>query len=373
MKGGRALRVALVGPAPHHLGGTAALIKGMLRDLPSAGVEARAVATDTIPSWLPQPLDRVKYLRTGLRFAAYLARLARAALWADVVHAFAGAYLSFFLEPLPAVIVGRALGKRVVLNYHTGEAEDHLRRSRRLVRWAVGRAHVLVVPSQYLQKIFERAGMSALVIPNSVDLPAGAAASPAGPVIVNTRALEPIYDIPCTLRAFALVQGQYPQARLILVGRGSEADRCRRLAGELGLRGVEFIGGVAHDEVPKYLSRASLLLNSSRIDNQPLSILEALASGVPVVSTAAGGIVEIVQHEETGLVAPIGDHAALAAQACRVLADAALAKRLSDAGRAVAARHTWPALRDMWLDAYGAAQQAPAATAAPDTGLNAHE
>jgi len=364
------LRVALVGPAPDHLGGTAVLIKALLRDLPAAGIEARAVATDALPSWLPQSLDRVKYLRTALRFAAYTARLLRAALWADVIHAFAGAYLNFWLEPLPAVIAGRALGKRVVLNYHTGEAEDHLRRSGRLVRWAANRADVFVVPSLYLQRIFARAGIAATVVPNTIEMPQ-AAAQPEGPVIVNTRALEPIYDIPCALRAFALVQTRHPGARLILVGRGAEADRCRRLAAELGLRGVEFVGGVAHAEVARYLSRAALFLNSSRIDNQPLSILEAFAWGVPVVSTAAGGIADIVRHGETGLLAPIGDHVALAAEACRLLADPALARQLARAARAAAARHTWPALRDLWLDAYGA-PQAQTETAMP-VGTKVHD
>jgi glycosyltransferase involved in cell wall biosynthesis len=353
MKRRRPLRVALVGPAPHHLGGTAALIKLMLRHLPAAGIEARAVATDTIPSWLPRVLDRIRYLRTGLRFAAYMVRLARAALWADVIHAFSGAYLNFLLEPLPAVVVGRALGRRVVLNYHTGEAENHLHRWHRLVRWAVGRADVLVVPSAYLRRVFRHAGLAAAVVPNVVDAPASACASSRGRVIVSTRALEPIYDLPTTLRAFAAIQARYPDARLLLVGGGSEERRCRRLAEELGLRGVEFVGGVPHEQVPLYLAQAALFLNSSRIDNQPLSILEAFAFGVPVVSTAAGGISDLVRDGGSGLLAPVGDWRALAERACDVLADDALARRLAQAGRAVAAAHSWDALRELWLAVYG--------------------
>jgi glycosyltransferase involved in cell wall biosynthesis len=354
MRRQRPLRVALVGPSPEHMGGTGVLIRMLLRRGPSAGIAARAVVTDTMPSFLPAALDRVRYLRTGLRFAAYLTRLIRDTPQVEVIHAFASAGINFLLEPLPAIIIGRLLGKRVILNYHTGQAERHLRRWSRLVRWAAAKADVFVVPSQYLHEIFLRAGMMTTVVPNFVEVPDDLTAEPAGPVIVNTRALEPLYDIPTTLRAFALVQGRYPDARLLLVARGSRERHYRVLAAELGLRGVEFVGGVSHDDIPRYLSQAALFLNSSRIDNQPLSILEAFACGVPVVTTAAGGITDIVQHGETGMLAPVGDDRALSEHACAVLGDERLAQRLVAGGRAALAAHRWEALRDQWLEVYGA-------------------
>ena len=350
----RTVRVALVGPSPEHMGGTGVLIRMLLRRGPSAGIAARAVVTDTLPSWLPAALDRVRYLRTGLRFAAYLTRLTRTAPQVEVIHAFASAGINFLLEPLPAIIIGRLLGKRVILNYHTGGAEGHLRRWSRLVRWAAAKADLFVVPSQYLREVFLRAGIVTTVVPNFVEVPDDLTAGPAGPVIVNTRALEPLYDIPTTLRAFALVQARFPDASLLLVARGSQERYHRALAAELGLRGVEFIGGVSHDDIPRYLSQAALFLNSSRIDNQPLSILEAFACGVPVVTTAAGGIPDIVQHGETGMLAPVGDHRALGEHACEVLGNERLARRLVRGGRAAVAAHRWEALRDQWLEVYGA-------------------
>lgn len=365
MRQGRRPRVALVGPSPHHQGGTGALIRLLLSHLPSAGIEARAVETDTPPSWLPPGLDRIRYLRTGIRFVAYNVRLVRAVLWADVLHAFAAAHLSFWLEPLPAIVVGRLLGKRVVLNYHTGEAEDHLRRSRRLVRWAARRADVFVVPSHFLRRIFGRAGIAALVVPNLVEVPSNIPPAPRDRVIVNTRALAPLYDIPTTLRAFSIIQSRWPDASLVLVAGGRDEEACRKLAAELDLRSVTFVGGVRHEEVPAYLGRSALFLNSSRVDNQPLSILEAFAYGAPVVSTAAGGISEIVRDGETGLLAPVGDYRALAERACQILGDPGLAGRLAQAGRAALAAHTWGAVRGQWLAVYGLAPGA--VSTAPET------
>ena len=366
MKRPRVMRVVLVGPAPDHLGGTAALIKEMLRDLPSAGVEVRAVATDEIASWLPQFFDRVRYVRTGLRFGAYLARLAQAVMWGDVVHAFAGAYLNFLLEPLPAIIMARARCRRVVLNYHTGEAEDHLRRWGRLVRWAAGKAQVFVVPSRYLQEIFGRAGINAVVVPNSIEVPATVPARQGSQVIVNTRALEPIYDIACTLRAFALVQRQYPEARLVLVGRGGEADRCRRLAEELGLRGVEFVGGVARERgaaVSRHRPRCSSTRRGWTTNH--FRFWKRSHRACRWCPRQRGESWTWFAMARPGCWRPSGDHTALAAAACRVLSDPGLAERLArgDAPRRQA--HTWAALRDLWLDVYGASRAAEPRRRAP--------
>lgn len=93
----------------------------MLRRLRTAGVEARAVATETLLSRPAQSVDLIRYMRTALRFAAYMVHLIPAALWADVIHAVSAASGSFVLEAPPAVILGRMMGKRVVLNYHAGE------------------------------------------------------------------------------------------------------------------------------------------------------------------------------------------------------------------------------------------------------------
>jgi len=214
------------------------------------------------------------------------------------------------------------------------------------------------VPSHFLRCIFGRAGIAAVVVPNLVEVPSDLSSAPRDRVIVNTRALAPLYDIPTTLRAFSIIQSRWPDARLVLVAGGRDEEACRKLAAELDLRSVTFVGGVRHEEVPAYLARSALFLNSSRVDNQPLSILEAFANGAPVVSTAAGGISEIVTDGETGLLAPIGDYRALAERACEILGDPGLAQRLARAGRAAVATHTWDAVRGQWLAVYGMGEHA---------------
>jgi glycosyltransferase involved in cell wall biosynthesis len=97
----------------------------------------------------------------------------------------------------------------------------------------------------------------------------------------------------------------------------------------LGLQQTEFIGRVPFEAMPDLYDAADIYLNANDIDNTPTSILESFASGLPVVTTEAGGIPYILEHERTGLMVKCGDHEALAASAIRLLEDPALALRLA--------------------------------------------
>src|SRR4030095_380230 len=101
---------------------------------------------------------RIKYVRTIATQLWYWPLLLRELRRANVVHAFAASYTSFLLAPLPAVLVARLLGKPVVLNYHSGEAPDHLRRSA-IARFVLRRlVDVNVVPSPFLGDVFRSFG-----------------------------------------------------------------------------------------------------------------------------------------------------------------------------------------------------------------------
>ena len=116
---------------------------------------------------------------------------------------------------------------------------------------------------------------------------------------------------------------------MLAAGDGKERGALERLAHQLNLRNAEFLGRVRPDRMPSLYDAADVYLNAPDIDNMPGSILEAFASGLPVVTTDAGGIPYMVRDGENGLIVPRGDDAAMAAAALRVLTDPSLAERLS--------------------------------------------
>src|SRR5207244_7005507 len=145
----------------------------------------------------------------------------------------------------------------------------------------------------------------------------------------------------------------YRDARLIVAGDGSQRRQLHRLADELRLDNVEFVGRVRPDRMPSLYAAADVYLNAPDIDNMPGSILEAFASGLPVVTTDAGGIPYIVRHGETGLIVPRGDDAGMAAAALRLLDDPVLVQRLVASALEECCRKYAPdAVVEEWLSVY---------------------
>jgi len=348
------MKVALVAPSLRILGGQAVQADRLLSAWhEDPDVSAWLVPVNPLP---PRPLRfllRVKYLRTLVTEATYLPLLFRELRRADVVHVFSASYYSFLLAPLPAILVARALGKPVVLNYRSGEAPDHLQRSR-IARWALKRVERNVVPSRFLVDVFRDFGIDAEVISNIVD-PARfefRERKPLRPRLVSTRNFDALYNVACTIRAFRLVQNRHPDATLTLVGGGPQETALRALVKDLGLRNVTFTGRVPPDAIARYYTDNDIYIQSPDIDNMPTSVIEAHSCGLPVVSTGAGGVPAILTSEVHGLLAPLNDHLTLASHVLRLLADAALAERLVNAARQTAAACTWERVRSDWLREY---------------------
>jgi glycosyltransferase involved in cell wall biosynthesis len=270
-----------------------------------------------------------------------------------VVHVFSAAYTSYLLATTPAMFVAARLHRPVLVNYHSGEARDHLRCSWFARRTLAG-ADQVAVPSRFLADVFGEFGIAADVIPNIVDSEAFAfrRREPLGPRFISTRNLQPPYNVACTLRAFGRIQAALPEATLTVVGYGSELPRLRHLASSLGLGGVTFTGRIAPADMPRYYAEADIYLQSPDVDNMPLSMLEAFASGTAVVSTRAGGVPAILEDNVQGLLVPQNDDRALAGAALRLLGDPQLSARLTRQAYAAIQGYTWQRVRPLWLSAY---------------------
>jgi glycosyltransferase involved in cell wall biosynthesis len=357
------IRVCVVAPPPDWPGGqaiqAARLLDGLKRE---PGVEAELLPIHPRLPGALQLLHEIKYVRTVVYTIVYFALLLLRLPRFDVAHVFAASYFSFVITPAPAVLIAKLYGKPVLLNYHSGEAEDHLRRWPRSTKLIFRLADRVVVPSRYLVEVFARFGIEAEAVSNTAPLERFTFRErrPLRPTLLSNRSLEGHYNVADTLRAFALVERRAPDARLIVAGDGGQRARLRALAAELGLKRVEFVGAAAPDRMPELYDRADIFVNSSLVDNMPLSLIEAFACGLAVVSSNAGGIPHIVTDGETGLLSPCGDYEALAANVIRLLEDRRLAARLISRARAACRQYTWAAARGPWLRIYmELAQTAP--------------
>lgn len=350
-----AIRVLLVGPSMDILGGQAVQVTRLLRRLRELD-DVEVVFLPVNPR-LPGPfrrLQQIKYVRTISTSVAYLLSLLSELRKHDVIHAFSASYTSYLLAPLPAMIVARLYGKRVVLNYRSGEAADHLARSS-LAVWTMRLADEIVVPSGYLVEVFARFGLRARAIPNFVDLDDLDHRERAAirPVFLSNRNLEPMYNVACTLRAFAIIQQLEPEATLTVAGHGSERTALEALARQLDLRNVTFAGSVPPQRMREFYDAADVYLNSPNIDNMPNSVIEAFAAGIPVVTTNAGGIPFIVTDGETGCVVDCNDHEGIARRALALLRNPALARQIATRAREVClTRYVWAIVATEWESLY---------------------
>jgi L-malate glycosyltransferase len=356
------LKIAVVAPSLRILGGQSVQAERLLQAWRSdPDVEAWLVPIDPPPpAWL-RFTRSIKYVRTAVTQLTYAPSLVRAIRQADVVHVFSASYASFLLAPLPAIVAARAAGKPVVLNYHSGEAPDHLARSR-TARIVLRHTACNVVPSSFLVNVFAQFGLGAVAVPNTIDLDRFPFRTRSGRAtrLLSTRNFEDNYNVACTLRAFRLVQHRCPSASLTLVGGGAHESRLRTLASELNLRNVTFAGRLPPDAIAEVCAAHDLFVQSPDVDNMPLSVLEAFASGLPVVSTRAGGVPSILEHGVHGLLAPVGDHTALADHVLTLMARPSLAARLAAAARASCEAYTWGSVRPQWLRVYRSVVRPPA-------------
>ena len=175
------------------------------------------------------------------------------------------------------------------------------------------------------------------VIPNGVELERFSAPSTPvdGRILMVGRFARPKrHDL--VLRAFAEVQPRFPEAELWLVGNGDGLAAAEQLAAELGVAGsTRFLG--VRDDVPALLADAACVVLASDYEGCPLSLIEAMAAGVPVVATGVGGVPEVVRNGVSGIVTAPGSAVDLARGLSALLADGHAGVRMGAAARAAAA------------------------------------
>lgn len=349
-----ALRIGLVGPLPPPAGGMANQTRQLARLLGEDGVQVEVVQVNAPyrPGWI----GSIQGVRAIFRLLPYLAKLWRSAGRVSLFHVMANSGWSWHLFAAPAVWIGWLRGIPVVVNYRGGEAETFFAHAFRRVRPTLRRAAAVVVPSDFLAGVFNTRQIATITVPNIIDIQRFASENQNRHESLNvlvTRNLEPIYDISTALRTFHRVVSECPGATLTVCGSGPDREQLEAQCRQLGIAdAVSFTGTVDNDRMADLYHAAGVLLNTSLVDNMPISILEALACGVPVVSTDAGGIPFLVEHNKSALLFAPGDDAGMAAAIVSLFTDRARADELSRAGLEEVQQYAWPAVKLKLLALY---------------------
>lgn len=220
----------------------------------------------------------------------------------DVLHIHCCSKAGFF----PAIVgisVGKKLSKKVVLTYHGGGAEEFFRKHTRLVKHYLLKTDANIVLSGFLGGVLDKYQIPYTVIPNVIELDASRFRfrKQIKPNFISIRTLSPLYNIECILRAFKKVKAQLPNATLTIVGDGPSKETLERMVTEENIQDVLFTGRVDNKEIYNYLDKADIMLSAPRIDNMPVSLLEAFNAGLLVISSNVGGVPYMIEEGVNGL------------------------------------------------------------------------
>lgn len=346
-------RICIVSPIPPPFGGMAVQAEKLSHCLKKEGYDVYSVPTNITLTGVLKPLGSIPFVRTFVRQTVFLIRLNKAIKTADTIYFLTGFFNFFFWVTYPALILMLLQKRKIVLSARGGGARAFFRKYKTWVKPVFNRLNAITVPSGFLKDAFEQElEIKTIVVPNIADLSqfAFTRRDRLEPKLIVTRSLEDIYDIPSVILAFNEVKKLFPSALLGIVGDGSRRSALESLVCELDLKNcVRFYGELSHEKIAAVYQQYDIFINASKVDNLPGSILEAFASGLPVVSTNAGGIPYMVRDGENGLLCETGDHTSLAKNAIKILNTPEYGQALAIKGYVELQRYTWPHIKEILI------------------------
>ena len=247
----------------------------------------------------------------------------------------------------------RALNKPYVLTLRGGSLPEFAARWPKRVRVLLDSAAVVTAPSPFLIEKMSPYRRDLVLLRNAVDTAAyefRARATPM-PRLVWMRAFHEIYNPLLAVEVLARLSQRWTEATLDMIGPDKDGTlaHVERRANELGLRArVNLVGPISKRNVPRQLASADFFLNTTNVDNTPISVLEAMSAGLCIISTDVGGIPFMLKHEHDAILGPPRDPDAMTAAIEHLLVEPARAERLSRAGHDTAKACDWSEIVCQW-------------------------
>lgn len=293
----------------------------------------------------------------------------RAFLWGEAV--------SWLLEKL---------GRPFVISLHGGALPEFAKQHPQRMANTLNKAAAVTAPSRYLAELMRPYRDDIQLLPNPIEVGRYEfrLRSQAQPKLIWLRSFHQIYNPALAVKVAARLREEFPELSLTMIGpdkgdgswqrteqaarllfsstKNHEENTKKTQDGSFPLRDascdlvdepVLFPGGIANSEIPQWLNRGDIFINTTNVDNTPVSVIEAMACGLLIVSTNVGGLPYLLEDGEDALLVPPNDPEAMAAAVRRVLTESGLAERLSRNARRKAESFDWSNVLPMWRDLLG--------------------
>ncbi len=261
---------------------------------------------------------------------------------------------SAFYFALACAQLCRLLHLKYIPVLHGGNLPQRFIKSPVLTRLLFGYSFTNIAVSLYLEEVLIKYGYRHRLIENSIRIANYTFTQrvQAAPAFIWVRAFDSIYNPGMAIQVFNHIHQHDSRATLVMVGpdKDGSMEKCKAMVNDMGLQAyVTFTGKLGKEEWRSIAGRQDIFINTSSFDNLPLSVIEAMALGLVIVSTDAGGLPFFLQHKENAVLSPVNDKEKMIANIEAILSGAIQAPLLSRNARATAEQYDWNIIKNKWI------------------------
>jgi glycosyltransferase involved in cell wall biosynthesis len=251
-------------------------------------------------------------------------------------------------------LLGQLLGIPAIFHFHGGNISDFIKKHPKWSFRVLNRAKYSITPSEYLKTSLEQNGVKVTIIPNYINIEAYpfVPRTKTEPKLVWLRSFHQIYNPTLAIHTLNLLRREYPKIYLNMAGMDKgdgSLQKTQVLIHTLGLSdNINISSQIKKSEVPTFLDRGDIYLNTTNIDNTPITVLEAMACGLCIVSTNVGGISYLLEDGVDALLVPSNDVESMTSAIKLILKEPELAETLSRNARKKAELIDWSNVLPLW-------------------------
>lgn len=259
-----------------------------------------------------------------------------------------------FIYASAAILLGKIFGKNVVGVLRGGNLPVYLNKNKFLKLYILKKADHLVAPSGYLKKEFENLNIQTVVIPNIIhpEKYVYRKRTKITTRILWVRRFVDIYNPTMAIDVIKKIKQTYKDVHLTMAGGGDSSQIQQRVKDENLEKNVTILGFISKEQINELGQTHDVFINTTRIDNLPVTVIEAMAMGLIAVCTNVGGLPYFLTDNENGLLVESEDAQEMASKIQNLYSDERLCEKLSHSGHETIAEFSWENIRHKYFDIF---------------------